>query len=44
MLAQHRSQKEWLDTSQGLDSYLVTMEDMCREAGRRSGHVLEGRD
>jgi LmbE family N-acetylglucosaminyl deacetylase len=36
-LACHRSQKEWLDASQGLDSYLVTMEDMCREAGRRSG-------
>jgi LmbE family N-acetylglucosaminyl deacetylase len=36
-LACHRSQKEWLDTSQGLDSYLVTMEDMCREAGRWSG-------
>ncbi len=36
-LACHRSQKEWLDASQGLDSYLVTMEEMCREAGRRSG-------
>ena len=36
-LACHRSQKEWLDASQGLDSYLVTMEDMCREAGRWSG-------
>ena len=37
MLACHASQKEWLDTSQGLDSYLVAMEDMCREVGRRSG-------
>ncbi len=36
-LACHRSQKEWLDTSQGLDSYLVAMEDMCHETGRRSG-------
>jgi len=36
-LACHRSQKEWLDTSQGLDSYLVTMENMCREAGVLSG-------
>lgn len=36
-LACHRSQKEWLDTSQGLDSYLAAMEDMCREVGRWSG-------
>lgn len=36
-LACHRSQKEWLDKSQGLDSYLITMEEMCREVGRMSG-------
>ena len=36
-LACHRSQKEWLDSSQGLDSYLSTMEDMAREVGRLSG-------
>jgi len=36
-LAQHRSQKEWLDESQGLDAYLVTMEEMSAEAGRLSG-------
>jgi LmbE family N-acetylglucosaminyl deacetylase len=36
MLACHRSQKEWLDRSQGLDSYLLTMEDMCRQVGVRS--------
>jgi LmbE family N-acetylglucosaminyl deacetylase len=36
-LACHKSQKEWLDTSQGLDSYLTTMEDMSREVGRLSG-------
>jgi LmbE family N-acetylglucosaminyl deacetylase len=36
-LACHRSQKEWLDHSQGLDSYLATMEDMSREVGRWSG-------
>ncbi|MDZ4859781.1 MAG: PIG-L family deacetylase [Candidatus Hydrogenedentes bacterium] len=35
-LAAHISQKEWLDRSQGLDSYLVTMEDMSREVGRLS--------
>lgn len=33
-LACHRSQKEWLDVSQGLDSYLTTMEEMSREVGR----------
>ncbi|HNR33443.1 MAG TPA: PIG-L family deacetylase [Candidatus Hydrogenedentes bacterium] len=32
-LACHRSQKEWLDTSQGLDSYLHAMEDMARTVG-----------
>jgi len=37
MLAMHRSQKEWLDVSQGLDSYLTTMEEMAREVGRQSG-------
>ena len=37
MLAAHRSQKEWLDASQGLDAYLNVMEDMCAEAGRMSG-------
>jgi LmbE family N-acetylglucosaminyl deacetylase len=36
-LACHRSQKEWLDVSQGLDSYLHTMEDMSRTVGEWSG-------
>lgn len=36
-LACHRSQKEWLDHSQGLDSYLITMEDMSRQVGAWSG-------
>ena len=36
-LACHRSQKEWLDTSQGLDSYLRAMEEMSAEMGRMSG-------
>lgn len=36
-LACHHTQKDWLDTSQGLDSYLHTMEDMSREMGRMSG-------
>ncbi len=36
-LACHRSQKEWLDHSQGLDSYLIAMEEMAAEVGRWSG-------
>ena len=36
-LACHRSQKEWLDRSQGLDSYLTTMEAMDAEVGAMSG-------
>jgi len=36
-LAQHRSQKEWLDVSQGMDAYLTTMEELSAEVGRMSG-------
>ncbi len=36
-LAQHRSQKRWLDASQGMDSYLENMRGMGRELGRWSG-------
>jgi LmbE family N-acetylglucosaminyl deacetylase len=39
-LACHRSQKEWLDASQGLDSYLTAMEEMSREVGRMSGRFI----
>ncbi len=43
-LACHTSQKEWLDQTQGLDSYLDTMEAMSREVGEMSGkfEVAEG--
>ena len=37
MLACHKSQKEWLDVSQGMDSYLVSMEELSRETGKLSG-------
>src|SRR3989339_1719504 len=37
MLARHKSQKEWLDVSQGMDSYLITMKNMCAEIGQMSG-------
>lgn len=36
-LAAHRSQKDWLDKSQGMDSYLVTMDELSEEVGRMSG-------
>jgi N-acetylglucosamine malate deacetylase 1 len=35
-LAAHRSQKAWLDASQGMDSYLIAMDEMSREAGKMS--------
>lgn len=35
-LARHQSQQNWLDVSQGLNSYLQTMEDMSRAVGRLS--------
>jgi LmbE family N-acetylglucosaminyl deacetylase len=37
MLARHRSQKEWLDASQGIGAYLAEMESMAREVGGMSG-------
>jgi LmbE family N-acetylglucosaminyl deacetylase len=37
MLACHKSQQQWLDTSQGLNSYLETMQELMREVGRMSG-------
>ncbi len=44
MLAKHRSQKEWLDVSQGMDAYLNEMESMARHVGVMSGSftVAEG--
>lgn len=37
LLACHRSQKDWLDVSQGFDSYLETMKQMSGTVGRKSG-------
>ena len=37
MLSCHKSQQQWLDTSQGLDSYLAAMHDLSREVGGMSG-------
>jgi LmbE family N-acetylglucosaminyl deacetylase len=35
-LACHASQKEWLDATQGMDSYLVALDDFAAELGKRS--------
>jgi LmbE family N-acetylglucosaminyl deacetylase len=37
MLARHVSQKQWLDESQGHDSYLQTLRDLDEQCGRMSG-------
>jgi N-acetylglucosamine malate deacetylase 1 len=36
-LAEHRTQQEWLDVSQGMNSYLRTMDEMSRAVGKMSG-------
>ena len=35
-LACHKSQHEWLDVSQGMNSYLLSMEEVSRAVGRMS--------
>jgi LmbE family N-acetylglucosaminyl deacetylase len=35
-LAAHASQRDWLEASQGMDSYLAAMDDMSRTVGRMS--------
>lgn len=37
VLAAHASQKEWLDATQGMDSYLAEMDAMSRRVGEMSG-------
>jgi LmbE family N-acetylglucosaminyl deacetylase len=37
LLACHASQKEWLDTTQGFDSYLITMREITEKVGGMSG-------
>jgi len=34
MLAEHKSQKKWLECSQGFDAYLDTMKEFSREMGK----------
>jgi LmbE family N-acetylglucosaminyl deacetylase len=44
MLGCHRSQQNWLECTQGLNSYLATMHELMSEVGRMSGcyKVAEG--
>jgi len=37
LLAEHKTQKEWLDVSQGMDAYLTEMEISGRAVGKMSG-------
>jgi len=37
MLAQHESQREWLDVSQGMDAHVLEMEKASRAVGSMSG-------
>lgn len=39
-LAAHASQKEWLDRTQGMDSYLQTMDELSLEVGKFSGRTM----
>jgi LmbE family N-acetylglucosaminyl deacetylase len=41
-LACHKSQKEWLDRSQGTDSYLVALDRESRAIGELSGRFEHG--
>lgn len=36
-LAAHKSQKDFLDATQGMDSYLVTMDELSNQVGKLSG-------
>ena len=36
-LGEHHSQRDWLDDSQGMDAYLETMHDLCKEMGALTG-------
>jgi hypothetical protein len=37
MLAEHKSQKNWLDVSQGFNAYLNTMRNLAGEVGTMTG-------
>jgi hypothetical protein len=37
MLAEHKSQRDWLFRHHGMDDYILQMEEWGRECGRRAG-------
>lgn len=39
-LACHESQRRWLDTTQGMDDYVQTMDGLSREMGKLSGRFV----
>jgi LmbE family N-acetylglucosaminyl deacetylase len=41
MLRCHATQKEWLDVSQGMDSYLLAMRETCAQVGRMAPTPVE---
>lgn len=41
MLRRHASQKDWLDVSQGKDSYLISMREICAEIGQMSPQAVQ---
>lgn len=41
MLRRHATQKEWLDVSQGHDSYLQAMRDICAEIGQMAPRPID---
>ena len=43
MLAEHKSQREWLREHHGMDNYITTMEEWSRRIGERCGvEMAEG--
>lgn len=42
MLRCHRSQKEWLDATQGMDNYILSMESAARRMGELAGNCEYG--
>lgn len=41
-LSAHESQKDWLDRTQGMDSYVLTMDELSMSVGSLTGNPLHG--
>jgi LmbE family N-acetylglucosaminyl deacetylase len=42
MLAGHKSQKDWLDATQGMGAYVESMVEFCHEIGQKFGGIEHG--